>query len=85
MTVNKFLLPLLALLITSCTTPNVSKVKIPQHSCKPYEIKKQFELVKDLSSSLRNQELASLYSYQQEEQINNTVECYEKLLQETNK
>ena len=85
MSVSKIFLPLLALLLTSCAMQNVSKVKIPQHSCKPCEIKTQFEPVKDLSSSLRNQELASLYFYQQKEQMHNTVECYEKLLNEVNK
>ena len=40
------------------------------------------EPVRDLSSSLRNQQRASLYFYQQTQQLNNTINCYEKLINE---
>ena len=60
-------------------------IKISQHSCKPTPIKLEFEKVIDLSSSLRNQQLASLYYYQQQQQLNNTIDCYDKLVNEINK
>ena len=84
MSVNKIMIMCSVFLMTSCAS-NRGQVKIPQHSCKPCEIKTQFELVKDLSSSLRNQQRASLYFYQQTQQLNNTVNCYEKLINELNR
>lgn len=85
MIANKFSLIALAIFLSSCTGYKTNKIKIPQNSCKPSDIEFQFEPVKDLSSSLRNQELASLYFYQQKEQTNITIDCYEKLISEVNK
>lgn len=83
MNVNKIFL--IVFFLASCAKQNEHlTVKIPQNPCAFEEKALNFEPVKDLSSALRNQELASIYFYEQKQKTLNLKLCYEKIINELN-
>lgn len=76
---------ILIALLCGCATRSIKKVAISKDICKSDEIKFHFEPVIDQSSSLRNQQLASLYVYQLLQRMKSSEICYQEIIKELNK
>lgn len=71
-------------LLTACQTKNIRQIKIPEGTCEFSEIELKFEPVKNLSSALRNQELSSIYFYEQKEKTKISINCFKEIIKTIN-
>ena len=87
MNVKKFSYILLCFLsVVSCKYKTIkqSSIKIPINICEPEIINMQFEEVSSYETSLRNLNKMNLAIYQLNEQLNNTITCYQDVIQNLN-
>jgi hypothetical protein len=80
--VNLFAI-ILCFVLQGCNTTRPS-ITISENICNTNHINPQFEKRNDLSSILRNQELASLYFYQQKEEMQNQRQCFIEVINKLN-
>jgi len=84
MSVSKFII--LLFLCCSCAKQrNYKKIEFPVNACRPLEIKTEFIEVIDLQTAMKNQELSRVYFYTQKQQMKNSIECYECIIEEFNR
>jgi hypothetical protein len=80
--VNLFAI-ILCFVLQACNTTR-PRIAISENICNTNQINPQFEKGNDLSSILRNQELASLYFYQQKEEMQNQRQCFMQIISKIN-
>ena len=76
---------LLLIFLISCNKIPMMKVNIDNKVCHFEEFKLEFMKNDTIENILQNQKIASLCYYKQKELLKNTINCYEKVIQELQK